>query len=174
MHLKAIKDSHLPFIMSWINDKESLYYFANLKKEITEKEELEYLHKMMHSKNDFLYSMFNDNNEYIGQCSINQIYWPALNGRLFIYIKREYRLKGYGKDCINTLLDVAFNNLKLHKVWLIIRNNNKSIEGYKQLGFKVEGNLIQEYKVNNRYYDMTRLYILNPNNNPIPKKNERI
>lgn len=162
IRLEAIKDSHLPYIMSWINDKESLHYFATMQKEITEKEELEYLHKMMNSKNDYLYSMFNDQNEYIGQCSINQIYWPARNGRIFIYIKREFRLKGYGQDCINALLDIAFNGLNLHKLWLMVRSNNKSQEGYKQMGFKVEGNLIQEYKVNEHYYDMTRLYMLNP------------
>ena len=161
IQLIPLSISHLDNIMTWINDKESLHYFATMKKRITREEELLFIKKMIDSCTDIVYSMFLDD-VYIGQCSVNNIYWPARNGRLFIYIKKEHRLKGLGPDCMNEILRIIFDILDLHKLWLIIRNNNKSKEWYKSIGFIEEGLLKDEYFVNGKFYDMVRLYMLNP------------
>jgi diamine N-acetyltransferase len=169
--LESLSEKHLLDVMSWINDKDSLYYFANMQNQINPAEELEYMKKMINSKNDYVFSMYlldkEGNKTYIGQTSINQIYWGARNGRLFIFIKKEFRLMGLGPDCIKAIEHKAFDELKLHKLWLILRSNNKAYQGYEAMGYTIEGKLIDEYYVQNRFYDMMRLFKINPNEQKI-------
>lgn len=164
--LNPLSEKHLPNIMSWINDKDSLHYFASMQNEITPEQELSYINKILNSDKDFVYSVYllkNEEKIYIGQISINQIYWGSRNGRLFIFIKKEFRLLGLGSDCIKAIEHKAFDELKLHKLWLILRSNNKAYKGYEAMGYTVEGNLVDEYYVQNKFYNMIRLFKINPN-----------
>jgi diamine N-acetyltransferase len=158
--LAPLSVSHLPHVMSWVNDREVMQYFANRQADIGEEEERRYLEQLIASKNDRAYSIF-DGDEYIGQTSINQIYWPAKNGRLFIALTRGAQGKGYGPVALRALLEVAWAELNLHKVWLIVRRDNKRAQAmYVKLGFDFEGVLLDEYCVGDRYFDMVRMAIV--------------
>ena len=68
---------------------------------------------------------------------------------------------------IRALLDIAWRELDLHKVWLIVRRDNRSAQAmYLKIGFDFEGVLRDEYRVNERYYDMVRMSILRPAEQP--------
>lgn len=48
--------------------------------------------------------------------------------------------KGYGTDATKTILNYAFQKLKLHRVELnVYEYNTRAIRLYKKLGFKIEG-----------------------------------
>ena len=97
----------------------------------------------------------------MGQCSINQIYWPAKNGRMFIAVRKAMQGKGHGPAAIRALLDRAFGELDLEKIWLIVRKDNRAAQAmYLKLGFDFEGVLRREYKVGDRYFDMVRMAVL--------------
>jgi diamine N-acetyltransferase len=146
--------------MSWVNDHEVMQYFANRQTDITEAEELAYIESLSRSKNDRAFSIFDDD-AYVGQCSINQIYWPAKNGRLFIVVRREMQGRGYGPAALRALFDIAWRTLDLHKLWLIVRRDNRSAQAmYLKLGFDFEGVLRDEYRVSERYFDMVRMSIV--------------
>jgi diamine N-acetyltransferase len=93
--------------------------------------------------------------------SINQIYWPAKNGRLFVVVRREMQGRGYGPRAVAKLLDVAWSELGLRKVWLIVRRDNRSSQAmYLKLGFDFEGVLRDEYFVGGTWFDMVRMAIV--------------
>jgi diamine N-acetyltransferase len=162
VHLEPLAMEHLPHVMTWVNDREVMQYFANRQSHITEEEEFRYLQALLASPNDRAYSVFAGDN-YVGQCSVNAIYWPARNGRLFIVIRRDAQGHGYGPAAIRALLDIAWRELDLHKVWLIVRRDNRNAQAmYLKLGFDFEGVLKDEYCVAGRYYDMVRMSILRP------------
>ncbi|OGF37885.1 hypothetical protein A2482_02345 [Candidatus Falkowbacteria bacterium RIFOXYC2_FULL_48_21] len=51
--------------------------------------------------------------------------------------------------------------MRLHKVWLIVREDNERAKFiYQRAGFSVEGTLLDEYFVNDRYYNMLRMAML--------------
>jgi diamine N-acetyltransferase len=153
---------HLPHVMTWVNDHEVMQYFANRQTDISEEEEARYLKTLLASPNDRVYSVF-DGDNYVGQCSINAIYWPARNGRLFIVVRRDAQGHGYGPAAVQALLDIAWKQLNLHKVWLIVRRDNRAAQAmYLKLGFDFEGVLQDEYFVRDRFYDMVRMSILAP------------
>ncbi len=160
LRLEPLSLEHLPLVMTWVNDHEVMQYFAQRQTNITEVEEEGYLRALVASKNDRAFSIF-DEGEYVGQCSVNQIYWPAKNGRVFIAVRRAMQGKGHGPAALRALIDRAFGELDLEKLWLIVRKDNRSAQAmYLKLGFDFEGVLRREYKVGDRYFDMVRMAIL--------------
>jgi diamine N-acetyltransferase len=155
--------------MTWVNDDEVMQYFANRQTDISEPEERRYLEWLTASPNDRAYSIFAaDGDRYLGQCSINTIYWPARNGRIFLVIKRDEQHHGYGRAALEALCQRAFapkeaGGLDLHKLWLIVRRDNHAAQAmYAKLGFDFEGVLRDEYFVQGRFHDMVRMSRLRP------------
>ena len=162
LRLVPLSVDHLGLVMTWVNDRDVMQYFANRQEDITEDEERRYLAALALSKTDRAFSIF-DADAYVGQTSINQIYWPARNGRIFIALRREAQHKGYGPAALRGLLDVAWDELQLHKLWLIVRRDNRTAQAmYLKLGFDFEGVLKDEYRVGDRYFDMVRMGIVSP------------
>jgi diamine N-acetyltransferase len=162
LRLEPLSIDHLPHVMTWVNDREVMQYFATRQQDISADEERRYLEQLIASKTDRAFSMF-DRHTYVGQCSINQIYWPARNGRMFLVVRREQQGKGYGGQALRLLADLAWRELKLHKLWLIVRRDNREAQAmYLRHGFDFEGVLADEYCVNGTFYDMVRMSLLNP------------
>lgn len=158
--LRPTTIADLPHIMSWVNDREVMQYFALRQTQITEDEERRYLEQILASKNDRLFSVF-DGDAYVGQCSVNQIYWPARNGRVFLVVQKSMQHGGRGAEMLRLLIDRAFSDLDLHKLWLIVRRSNLKAQAmYLRAGFEFEGVLRDEYCVNGQYYDMVRMGIV--------------
>lgn len=159
--LRVLTTADIDHVMTWVNDHEVMAYFANRQTHITREEELRYLDELVASQNDRVYSIF-AGDAYVGQCSVNQIYWPAKNGRLFVAIRRDAQGHSYGPAAIEQLLAIAWSGLGLHKVWLIVRRENRAAQAmYLKLGFDFEGVLVDEYNVNGHYFDMVRMSIVN-------------
>ena len=157
LRLVPLGVEHLASVMTWVNDREVMQYFANRQEPITEEAECAYIASLAASPNDRAYSVF-AGDEYVGQCSINQIYWPAKNGRLFVVVRREMQGRGYGPAAVQRLLHIAWHELELRKLWLIVRRDNHDAQAmYLKLGFDFEGVLRDEYCVGGRWFDMVRM-----------------
>ncbi len=158
--LRPLTPDDVDHVMTWVNDHDVMAYFANRQSNISREDELAYLTALVASKNDRAYSIF-AGDEYVGQCSVNQIYWPAKNGRLFVVINKNSQGKAYGPEAVRQLLTIAWSELGLHKVWLIVRRENRVAQAmYLKLGFDFEGVLADEYCVEGRYFDMVRMSIV--------------
>lgn len=152
--------AHLPLVMTWVNDREVMQYFANRQTDISAEEERGYLETFLASKNDRVWAVF-DGEDYVGQMSVNQIYWPARNGRIFLVVRRAMQHKGYGTTMLRGLIRLAWEELNLHKLWLIVRKDNRAAQVmYLKSGFDFEGVLHDEYYVGGRYHDMVRMAIV--------------
>jgi diamine N-acetyltransferase len=146
--------------MTWVNDREVMQYFAMRQNHISEEEERGYLESILASKNDRLFSVF-EGDAYVGQCSVNQIYWPARNGRVFLVVQKSMQHGGRGAEMLQLLIAQAFQELDLHKLWLIVRRSNLKAQAmYLRAGFEFEGVLRDEYCVNGQFYDMVRMGIV--------------
>jgi RimJ/RimL family protein N-acetyltransferase len=162
VRLEPLAMSHLAGVMTWVNDHEVMQYFANRQTDITEAEEKVFLEKLISSPNDRAFSIF-EGDEYVGQCSVNQIYWPAKNGRLFIALKAEAQGRGIAQKALPLLFEKAWTELGMHKIYLIVRRDNRHSQAlYLKLGMDFEGVLLDEYCVNGTYYDMVRMSIRAP------------
>jgi RimJ/RimL family protein N-acetyltransferase len=69
--------------------------------------------------------------------------------------------KGYGTEATALMVDLAFDTLNLHRVWLHVLEYNKAgLRTYQKVGFREEGVLRQSHFAEGRYWDTIAMAIL--------------
>ncbi|HII15198.1 MAG TPA: GNAT family N-acetyltransferase [Nanoarchaeota archaeon] len=160
--LKPLSLEYLNDMLGWVNNRDVTKNFAKFGKRITRQQEIAHINRMTASKTDRAFVMETKEGKYLGNISLHEIDWNAKKARMSILIaNREERDRGYGKSAIRRLLKLAFNELGLHKVWLIVFEGNMTARGlYSRCGFQEEGILKDEYFVAGKYHNMVRMAIL--------------
>ena len=99
---------------------------------------------------------------YLGQISLHKIDWKNSNAELGIVIgNKEYWGKGYGTEAIKILLQHAFNQMNLYKIYLqVFEFNQRGIRCYEKCGFTKEGKLRKNHFYKAKYYDVILMGIL--------------
>ena len=104
---------------------------------------LEQLDTYLENPNRLVYKAIDDKtNQVIGHAELNNIDYRQKSARICRVIVGEKlgRNNGYGKQIINEITRVAFEELKLHRVDLGVHDFNRTaIECYKSCGFEIEG-----------------------------------
>jgi UDP-4-amino-4,6-dideoxy-N-acetyl-beta-L-altrosamine N-acetyltransferase len=153
----TIKDTD--FILELHNDSTIGRNFISRKSIITRAQHLRFLGRLL-KKGDLYFIIYEDTNR-IGTISIYDIDKDnrcAEWGRFLI--KREY--PGRGVASLNLLIDKAFKELKLHKLYCtVISHNTKIIELYKKCGFEIEGTMKERIFQNGIYYDLVIMGLIN-------------
>ena len=163
--LRPIELEDIDDIMGWVNDPEVVRNFASMG-HITREEELAFLERMRKSKEDRLYAVIALDDpagpRNLGNAGIHKIYWPARNGRLGLVIGASgARGRGYGQQAMALLVALGFEELGLHKLWLVHYSENTRMRHLaEKLGFTQEGVLRDEYFCDGRFHDMVRHAIL--------------
>jgi RimJ/RimL family protein N-acetyltransferase len=163
VRLRPLSALDIDHVMGWVNDPDIVGNFASFAgKPYTRDEELAYLTKLVDSPNERVFSVETDAGDYIGQVGVHQIHWPSKVGRLACIIGAKTNMgKGYGTAAIGALLDKAFGELGLHKIWLMIFATNARSHGiYQRIGFVDEGLLREEYFHKGDWRDMIRMGLL--------------
>ena len=151
-------------VMLWINNKDVVKNLANFNHVFTKDEEREWLKKTLTSTVDKVYSIENGD-EYVGQIGVHQIYWPAKHGRVSTIIREPYHHSGFGTQANVLVMDKAFNELNLNKLWAVVwADNPKTNAMLKRLGYKQAGTLRDEYVITTDkgiiFHDMNRYEML--------------
>ncbi|MFX0073373.1 MAG: GNAT family N-acetyltransferase [Candidatus Hermodarchaeota archaeon] len=101
-------------------------------------------------------SRFKPPNNIIGQCEISNLEWEAAThvGSLGIIVSEKYREMGIGRN----LIDMAIRESKLlnNKEKIILScfsTNERALNLYKKLGFKVVGTRKKQFYMDSVYYD---------------------
>ncbi|OLB38342.1 MAG: hypothetical protein AUI01_06415 [Ktedonobacter sp. 13_2_20CM_2_56_8] len=100
--------------------------------------------------------------KYIGMCGLFHFDEAAHTCEMGIGIgDKAYWGHGYGRDAVRVLLDYAFRQRNLHKVWLRVNaNNERAIRSYRACGFVEEGRLRKHVWSNGQYVDSVYMGIL--------------
>ena len=106
-----------------------------------------------------------ESGELIGLISLEDVSWISRHGfvGMFAIFNDEYRGKGYGRDAMIVLLDVAFSVLDLHNVSLWVGDfNDHAIGLYTKIGFSRCGTLREMAFRNGKRYNVVIMDILKP------------
>jgi len=80
------------------------------------------------------------NNELIGDCGLNFLGPENSQVEIGYTIARSHQRKGYGKECIVSILDFLFGTLRKHRVIASLDPKNEaSVKLMDKLGFRREG-----------------------------------
>lgn len=79
-------------------------------------------------------------------------------------IHKSFRGKGYAKHMWIEMLNVCFHGMKMHRVSLTTAEYNiVAHRVYENLGFKVEGKMIQSLLRDGKFHDQICMYMLSTN-----------
>lgn len=115
--------------------------------------------KTMKSPNDFMFVIMDlERNEPIGACGLLYTNWVIRAADFSFYIGRDevyIDTKGYAFDATKLLVNYAFDDLNLNKVWMeLYEFDKKKLDFFVQkLGFKQEGKLRENCFSDGRYWD---------------------
>ena len=98
----------------------------------------------------------------IGYCQLHDISLVHRSAELQIRLgDAAERGKGYGSQATRALIEFAFTDLNLRRVYLhVLRTNTAAVGMYRKLGFSREGLLRQAVFIGGRYVDLVLMSIL--------------
>lgn len=165
VRLRAVEPEDLPRFVEWFNDPEVRRYLEMMLPMSMADEEDWYqeIRKQPPPERPFSIDIqVGDGWKHIGSCGFLHIDNVSRNAEFGISIgAREHWGKGYGTETVRLLLDLAFNTLNLHRVYLrVYAENSRGIRAYEKAGFKLEGRLREACFLEGSYQDVLFMGIL--------------
>lgn len=162
IRLRPIRLDDVDAILEWIGDPDVTANFATMSRPITREEELVFLANVIASETERLYAIEGLDGRVLGTAGIHKIWWPSRNGRIGLVIgRKDLQGKGYAQEALRRLCAIGFEELELHKLWLVhYRTNTRMRHIAGKLGFVEEGVLRDEYYHQGAWHDMVRHSLL--------------
>ena len=108
-----------------------------------------------------IYSIYSTDESHIGEGQL-LVEWPLEEAQLFILIgRKDLWHHHYGTAALVSLLDEAFDNLELHRVWVDVPEYNEhALQMFRHLGFVLEGHLRRTHRKDGNWYDSFAMGLL--------------
>lgn len=152
--LRKLEFKDIPFMLEWMHDEGINCNFQYPFNEMDAKKAEEFI-KNSFKENERHFAFTNENDEYLGTISLKNISWKNNNAEYAIVTRRKAQGTGVTKDATKGILEYAFWELKLHKVYLnVLEKNKRAQHFYEKCNFLYEGAAREAVKINNKYYDL--------------------
>lgn len=103
----------------------------------------------------------------IGFARLGSIRWINKKGSITIYLKEDYRGKGYGKEALRQIMDYGFLKLGFHRLeGEVYSYNIASVKLMERFGFQLEGRLREAKLYQGHYHDILTYGILRDEYSP--------
>jgi RimJ/RimL family protein N-acetyltransferase len=162
--LTALTRSDAAVMARWEYDSEYLRLLdASPARPRSEEEIARWLDSIFRSPTDYTFGLrLIDTDDLIGWAQLDGVDWAHRTTSLGIGIgNRTFWDSGYGSEAIGLLLDFAFDELNLHRVYLTVFSyNQRAIHLYEKLGFQHEGTYREHLQRDGQRYDMLLYGIL--------------
>ena len=142
-------DNEVKKLTKWMNEDPEIAIFNGFYGSLLGEEKVKEM-LMKWNEGPFTFSIINkENDEFMGQISFFGIDSQEQYATLGIFLGKEYRNKGYGKEAMKIAIDYLFKTQRYNAIHLeVFSYNTKAYEIYKSVGFKECG---RWHKV--RYHD---------------------
>lgn len=155
--IRKVQKKDLTLIKEWLEDEEGRYFL--LSRLVQPQETIE---DIFDSEYNILGLITLKDKTPIGLIAYLNIdeYTKKAELRKLIGEKKQ-RGKGYGNEATKAWIEYGFFTLGLEKIYLTTINTDiKNIRINESLGFKVEGLLKNELKINGEYFDVLQMSLL--------------
>ena len=166
-YLRPIQESDLQWLADLRNHPETWPFLGTLNFTTAPKQKAWFERTSLDSKQMNLIFCEQKGHERLGFVRIDEI--DTINGNLRIGgdIHPAFRGKGLGQEMYKLIFRLAFDNLRMHRVWLLVACFNPRAQGlYKKMGMREEGKLKEALFRDGQYYDYLIMSLLESDYNP--------
>lgn len=149
-------------MIEWMHDEEILSLFQNDFSKMTEEDVRNFIMFSFTKENQHFAIVDNENDEYLGTISLKNINIKNRNAEFAICTRKKIRGCGVNNIAVKLLINYAFNNLKLHKIYLnVLSSNLRAKKFYEKMDFKYEGTFKNHIYIQGKYEDLEWYGIIN-------------
>jgi len=164
VRIRGLERTDIDELMKWVNDPEVTKTLDHFIYPMSRGEEEKWLEDRITKPDDKTKGFVIETKEgvYLGGIGLHNIDWRNRCAEVGIVIgKKEHWNRGYGTDAMMTILDLAFNRMNLHRVYLrVYEINQAAIKSYEKCSFKKEGVQREAFFVDGKYVDVVFMGIL--------------
>jgi RimJ/RimL family protein N-acetyltransferase len=156
VYLAPFEDQDSRVLFNWINDR-NIVLWNSYYKPVTHKQHQEWFNSLEKRDDLVIFGIrLIETGELIGSCQLHSINPVDRHAELQIRIAKEEQMnKGYGTEALKLLLDFAFTDLNLARVYLyVFSTNTRAVKAYEKVGFVQEGCLRRHAHINGEYLDV--------------------
>ncbi len=160
--LRPVEEADIPLFQKWMNDPEITQYIRAIMP-VSLAEERSWFDRVSKSASDKVTLALVDiaTNQLIGTIGINNIDFRAGTATTGTVIgDKKYWGKGYGTEAKMLLLEFAFNELNLRKVYSdVFAYNKRSLAYANKCGYVEEARIPKHFYRKGRYWDKVILAV---------------
>lgn len=155
MALRKLEPKDRYGMLEWMQDKDIMACFRMEKDTIDEEKVKNFIEDSFNEKCRH-YAIVDEHDEYLGTISLKNIDSANSNAEYAVVLRKQAIGGGVARTATNELLDIAFNELKLQKVYLnVLSNNKRAINFYRKINFKLEGEFKDHVYIGGKYVDLS-------------------
>ena len=164
-YLKPLTASDVEHIAVWYEDIKDL---AQIESKLSLPLNAQSLEKLWQNdlvqtepRTSYLFSICDQGGELVGHTGLQEINYADGHGVIFIYLEKDRRRCGVGLRSMALMLDLAFSQLRLHRITTYVHTDNFPSAGLvERLGFIVEGCMREAYFYDGKYGDVSVVGLL--------------
>ena len=156
--LRTVEQKDLEQLKNWRNREEFKKHFREYL-ELNDLNQIEWFENEVNKSNrTIMFSIVDAGTDnLIGCCGLTYINWVYRNADFSFYIGKDDLYideLGYSIEAAKILLDYAFNQLNLHKIWTeIYEFDNQKKKFLRLLSFNLDAKLREHYFYDGRWWD---------------------
>jgi len=135
VNLISFEEKHIEVSREWINNEDITLYMEG-RFPVGKTEQKIWYQKLLSDKTKKKLIIVDKFSKNVGMISLLNIDYKNQNAEIGIYISPNYQGKGYAKEAVSMILNFAFKELNMHKIYaLIYASNYSSKKLFETVGF---------------------------------------
>lgn len=149
VQLRAFERDDLDTVIRWVNDEEVTLTLSDaFIYPVSRSDEMKWLDSVaLANHREKVFAIEDERNRLIGSVGLHQINWVERKAELGLLIgEKSCWGKGYGFAAIQAILQLSFQKMNLHRVYLrVFEFHQRAIHLYDKCGFVREGLLREDH-----------------------------
>ncbi len=157
--LGPFEEKHIEVSREWINNEDITLYMGS-RFPVGVAEQNAWYKKLLDDKTKKKLIITDKFLKNVGMVSLLNIDHKNQNAEVGVYINPEDQGKGYAKESVNMILNFAFKELNMHKIYAFIyMDNNSSKKLFEEVGFFYEYTDAEVVYSNGKFVDICKYSI---------------
>jgi len=152
MHLRRLCKNDAIYMLEWMKDTELTENFRFNTEDTTINSVNDFIDHSIGDENNLHYAIADEQDVYLGTISLKAINRVDKNAEYAIALRKSVIGTGIASFATKSIIEIAFNELKLNKVYLnVLAENVRAIRFYEKFGFKYEGEFKDHIFIRNEF-----------------------